>query len=302
MDWDDLRYVLAISRTAGLSPAARALGVNPSSVYRRLEALERQLEVRLFERLRSGYRLTESGEALAEAAARMEAEALAVERRVLGTDVRLQGHIRVSTSEAFAIHVLPPYLGAFRQTYPGVSLDLAVSNQLVDLSRRDADVVIRATASAPEQLVGRSVARIGIAAYASPAYLDGMGRRRALAEYDWIGFTGALSHIRQARWLEQNIPDKQQTIRVDSFGTVINTVASGAGCGMLPCFAGDDDARFERLPGTYEATDVQLWVLTHPDLRRSARVRACLQFFGARLSADAPRLLGRADTPPGGRP
>ena len=292
MDWDDLRYVLAIARAAGLNPAAKALGVNPSSVYRRLEALEQKLEVRLFERLRTGYRLTESGEALAEAAERMEAEALAVERRVVGTDVRLQGHIRVSTSEAFAIHVLPAYLAAFRQTYPGVSLDLSVSNQLVDLSRRDADVVIRATATPPDLLVGRSVARIGIAAYASPTYLDGAVRGRALAEYDWIGFTGALSHIRQSRWLEQHIPDARQTIRVDSFGTVINAVASGAGCGMLPCFAGDADPRFERMPGTYEATDVQLWVLTHPDLRKSARVRACLQFFGARLAADSARLLG----------
>jgi DNA-binding transcriptional LysR family regulator len=227
----------------------------------------------------------------------MEAEALAVERRVLGTDVRLAGHIRVSTSEAFALNVLPAYLAEFRQLYPGVSLDLSVSNQLVDLSRRDADVVIRATASAPDQLVGRSVARIGIAAFATPGYLEAKGRGRPLAEYDWIGFTGALSHIRQARWLEQNIPDARQTLRVDSFGTVINTVASGAGCGMLPCFTGDDDPRFERLPGTYEVTDVLLWVLTHPDLRRSARVRACLQFFGARLSADAARLLGKPEPP-----
>lgn len=298
MDWDDLRYVLAISRAAGLSPAARALGVNPSSVYRRLEALEQKLEVRLFERLRSGYRLTESGEALAEAAARMESEALAVERRVLGTDVRLQGHIRVSTSEALALHLLPGYLAEFRTMYPDVSLDVSATNQMADLTRRDADVAIRATAIPPDHLVGRSVGHVSVASYASPSYLDAQGRGRPIVEYDWIGFDGALAHIRQARWTTTNIPESRQKLRFDSMGAVVAAVARGVGCGSLPCFVADDDPRFERLPGTYLPTDVQVWVLTHPDLRKSARVRACLQFFGTRLAADASRLHSRPDPDP----
>lgn len=295
MDWDDLRYVLAISRTAGLSPAARQLGVNPSSVYRRLEALEKQLEVRLFERLRSGYRLTESGEALAEAAARMENEALAVERHVRGTDVRLQGHLRVSTSEALAMYALPAHLAEFRSMYPDVSLDVFVTNQLADLTRRDADVAIRATAIPPDHLVGRSVGKVGVAAYASRAYLDEHGRGRPICEYDWIGYEGQLAHIRQARWTDQNIPAHRTKLRFDSMAAVVTAVAHGVGCGSLPCFAGDDDPRFERLPGTRLETDVQIWLLTHPDLRRSARIRACLQFFGSRLAADGARLIGRPD-------
>jgi DNA-binding transcriptional LysR family regulator len=292
MDWDDLRYVLAISRTAGLSPAARQLGVNPSSVYRRLEALEKQLEVRLFERLRSGYRLTEAGETLAEAAERMESEALAVERTLLGTDVRLEGHVRLSTSEVLALHVLPAYLAEFRSMYPGVSLDVSASNQLADLTRRDADLVIRATAGAPEHLVGRSVGRIGIAAYASSAYLDAKGRGRPLADYDWIGFYGPLAQIRQAQWTRDAVPEAKLRVSFDSIGAVIASVAQGVACGALPCFAADVDPRLERLPGTHVATDVQVWVLTHPDLRRSARIRACLQFFGTRLSAISDRLAG----------
>jgi len=298
MDWDDLRYVLAISRTAGLSPAARQLGVNPSSVYRRLEALEKELEVRLFERLRSGYRLTEAGEALAEAAARMENEALAVERHVKGTDVRLQGHLRVSTSEALAMYALPSHLAEFRSMYPDVSLDVFVTNQLVDLTRRDADVAIRATAVPPDHLVGRSVGKVGVAAYASRAYLDSKGRGRPLCEYDWIGYEGQLAHIRQARWTDQNIPAHRQKLRFDSIAAVVTAVAHGVGCGSMPCFAGDDDPRFERLPGTRSETDVEIWLLTHPDLRRSARVRACLQFFGARLAAESARLLGRPEPEP----
>ena len=299
MDWDDLRYVLAIARAAGLSPAAKALGVNASSVYRRLEALESRLEVRLFERLRSGYRLTEAGEALAEAAARMEGEALAVERRVLGTDIKLEGHIRLSTSEALALYVLPQHLAEFRSTYPGVSLNLSANNQMVDLTRRDADVVIRATATPPDHLVGRSVGRIGFASYAAPAYFDAQGRGRPLADYDWLGYDGQLAHIRQASWINAHVPASRQHLHFDSLGAALESVALGLGCGALPCFAVDGDPRFERLPGSYVATDVEVWVLTHPDLRKSARIRACLQFFGTRLQAMADRLLGRPDPEPG---
>lgn len=295
MDWDDLRYVLAISRAAGLNPAAKALGVNASSVYRRLEAMEQRLSVRLFERLRSGYRLTEAGEALAEAAQRMETEALAVERRVLGTDVKLEGHLRLSTSEALAFYVLPPQLAEFRALYPGVTLDVSVNNQLVDLTRRDADVVIRVTAEPPAHLVGRSVGAIGFASYATPAYLDRRGRGRALAEYEWIGFDGSLSRIRQQLWLGERVPPARQMLRFDSFGAAHAATVAGVACGALPCFAADGDPRLERLAQTYVVPGVDVWVLTHPDLRRSARVRACLQFFGSRLAAQAPRLLGRAE-------
>jgi DNA-binding transcriptional LysR family regulator len=149
MNWDDLRFVLALSRARGLSSAARALGVNTSSVYRRLEALESGMGARLFERLRSGYRLTGAGEELVEAASRMESEALVVERRVLGADERLQGSMRLATSEALMIHVLADHVEEFRARYPDVHLDVALSNRQVDLARRDADVVIRATSAAP---------------------------------------------------------------------------------------------------------------------------------------------------------
>lgn len=294
MDWDDLRYVLAISRAAGLNPAAKALGVNPSSVYRRLEAMEQRMEVRLFERLRSGYRLTEAGEALAEAAQRMEAEALAVERRVQGSDVKLEGHLRLSTSEALAFYMLPPHLAEFRALYPGVTLDVSVNNQLVDLTRRDADIVIRVTNAPPEHLVGRSVGEIGFASFATPAYLDRAGRDRPLAEYEWIGFDGVIARIRQQLWLNEHVPASRQMLRFDSFGAAYAAAVAGVACVALPCFAADQDPRLERLANTYVATGFSVWLLTHPDLRRSARVRACLQFLGTRLAAQADRLLGSA--------
>ena len=292
MQWDDLRFVLAISRATGLNSAAKLLGMNPSSVYRRMEALETGMGVRLFERLRSGYRLTVAGEEMAEAAARIEVEALNVERRVLGTDVRLQGTIRLSTSESLFTHLLADQLPDFRAEYPDVILEVALSNQHVDLSRRDADIVIRGTAAPPEHLVGRSVGHVNGAAYASTRYLDTMGRDQPFAVYEWIGYEGELTTFRQARWIDKNVPAERIRLRFDSISAVDHAVARGLGCAALPCFAADHDPRIERIPGSFEKTDVQMWVLTHPDLRKSARIRAGLQFFGQRLAAYARKLAG----------
>ncbi|MDP3295673.1 MAG: LysR family transcriptional regulator [Nevskia sp.] len=287
--------MLAISRAGTLNGAARLLAVNPSSVYRRLETLELALEVHLFERLRAGYRLTPAGEALAEAAEKMEREALAVEGRIKGTDIRLEGHLRLSTSEAVALHLLPRWLAEFRDTYPGLTLDIASTNTIVDLSKREADVVIRGTAHPPEHLVGRQTGRIGFAAYAAKAYLDRVGRDRPLADYDWLGFDGPLLRVHQAKWLAANVPESRIRLRYDSFAPLRLAVSSQLGCAALPWFACHDDPKLERLPGTANNTDMHLWVLTHPDLRKSARVRAFLQFFGTRLAALDETVIGKAD-------
>jgi DNA-binding transcriptional LysR family regulator len=248
--------------------------------------------VRLFERLRTGYRLTDAGEELTAAASRMELEALVVERRVLGADVRLQGSMRLATSEALMIHVLADHVEEFRALYPDVNLDVALNNRQVDLARRDADIVIRATSAPPDHLVGRSVGHVNAAAYASTAYLDANGRGMPLAAYEWVGYHGTLEQHRQARWTSDNVPDERVKLRFDSISAVLAVVARGVGCGALPCFIADGHPALERLPGTYQETDVQMWVLTHPDLRNSARISAGLQFFGSRLSAYRSKLVG----------
>ncbi len=292
MDWDDLRYVLAVNRNGGLNAAARCLEVNPSSVFRRLGALEKRLEVRLFERLRTGYRLTPAGEAFAEAAERMEQEVLDVQRRVQGADTRLEGHIRVSTPDEAAQYLLPRWLAEFRQTYPGLSLEISCSSQFVNLSKREIDVVIRGTSAPPEHLVGRRATRLGMAAYASKAYLDRLGRDRPLAEYDWIGYSGAMSQTPMARWIGDHIPESSVHLRADLVGAARAMLSAGLGCSVMACLACDHDPDLERLPGTHQVMDMHIWVLTHPDLRRSARIRAFLQFFATRLAAIEPELIG----------
>jgi DNA-binding transcriptional LysR family regulator len=293
MEWDDLRYVLAINRAGGLNAAARALEVNPSSVFRRLGALEKREEVRLFERLRSGYRLTPAGEAYAEAAERMEEEVLKVQRQVKGADTRMEGHIRVSAPEEAARYLLPRWLPEFRQAYPGLSLEISSSTQFVNLSKREIDVVIRGTSAPPEHLVGRRAARLGMAAYASRRYLDQAGRGRPLADYAWLGFAGALGQTPMGRWMSGNLPESSIKLGVDLMSPLHAMLAAGLGCTMMACFAGDGDPELERIPGTHQPMNADVWVLTHPDLRRSARIRAFMQFFAARLAAIEPELMGR---------
>src|SRR5436190_1914850 len=153
--WDDLRLVLAVERSRNLAAAAAAIGVNHSTMFRRLTALEKELGSKLFERLATGYRATESGRRLLEAAERMETEALALDRDLTGRDTRLTGQLRVTCSETLAYRILLGEMARFRRDYPGITVDLIVDNRVIDLSRREADVALRATRPAQRDPIGR---------------------------------------------------------------------------------------------------------------------------------------------------
>lgn len=291
-NWDDLRCVLAIARGGSLGAAAQQMGLNHSSVYRRLDALEARLRVRLFERGRSAYRLTLEGELMADAAQRMEAEALAAHRRVLGHDLKLSGTIRVSTTDVLGLHLLPPLLREFPQRYPEIQIEVSINNRLIDLTRRDADVAIRAADQAPEHLIGRRISRTASAAYAHRSYLKRAGRSRALAEHEWLALDDTLAHAPQARWLREQVPRPRCHFRFDSLEALRQGVRAGLGAGVLPCFVGDADHELVRLTQPETAGEFGIWVLTHPDLRRSARIRAFVNEIGALIAARQHTLLG----------
>ena len=166
LHWDDLRVVQAIAEAGSLSGAGRRLGASHATVFRRLNAIERRLGVALFERSRTGYAPTPAGEDLAATAARVETEVLGAERRVVGRDLRLSGSIRVTTTDTLLMGLLSPIFAGFQRAHPEIVLEVAVSNQLFNLSQRDADVAVRPSPSPPEHLVGR---RVGTVAQASGA-------------------------------------------------------------------------------------------------------------------------------------
>jgi DNA-binding transcriptional LysR family regulator len=285
--WDDLRTVLAVTREGSLSGAARALQVEHSTVFRRLKGIEKRFGAALFERSRSGYAATAHGEAVAESARVMEEAALVAERHVLGADVRLSGVVRISTSEMFATHLLPRLLPAFLAANPEIEIEVDVSTRVVDLTRREADLALRATNQPPEHLYGREVGEIRYAAFAHRRYFRN-GRRPALEDLPWLGFDDSLRRLEIARWLDARLPQLRTRLRYDSLLQMLHAAGAGLGAAVMPLFAADHHPDLRRLTPVLDQPRMRLWVLNHADVRENARVRA----LSRHLAQELPRTLG----------
>ena len=284
MDWDDLKFVLSVGREGGLAAAARSLAINYSTAHRRLEGIERKLGVRLFQRVRSGYCLTRQGEAMFETARRIEAEILSVERQVIGSDQKLSGTIRVGTSHLLGLYLLPDMLKQFMQKYPEVKVKLSINDELANLSQSDADVVIRGTATPPPYLVGRSIAPIPFCAYARRDLIRS-APQRPLSDYEWIGFDNNDPAAPLQRWLEQIVPDARCRLTLDSAAGLREALLRGLGAAVIPCLTGDQLPELARISEAHAEPGFNLWILSHADLRRSARIKAFMKAMEELITA-----------------
>lgn len=291
--WDDLRTVLAIAEAGSLSGAARRLDVSHATVFRRLGTIEERLGVQLFERGRAGYTPTTAGEDVAGAAKRVESEVVGIERRVAGRDLLPSGTLRITTTDTLLNGLLSPILADFRQTYPEIVLEVAVSNVLLSLSRREADVAVRPTQEPPENLVGRRAGRIAQAVYGAATAYSGAGPPD-YAALDWIGPDETLWYRQLDAWMKQQGHDERCRYRVDSLQGMQAGVADGIGIAVLPCYLGDGDGRLVRLGEPIPELVNDLWLLTHPDLRRVARIRALTELVGDAIREREAVLAGTA--------
>lgn len=289
MQWDDAQYFLAVVERGSIGAAAQWLRVNHSTVLRRVASLERTLAVRLFDRKPSGYALTRQGQELAAAMAGVAEQLESAQRRVTGADLQLDGVIRLTAPDTLVKGLLLPPLAEFRALHPQVRLELVVNNSFLNLTQREADVAVRGSNRPPENLVGRRVGNIRTALYASRAYLRTLGRRASIADYRWVGLDESLAHLEAARWMRQHVAPERVTMRVDSLVALVEAVAAGFGAGWLLCPLADARRELVRLQEPLAAMDTQIWVLTHRDLRRTARIHALTGFLYERLKAD-PRL------------
>jgi DNA-binding transcriptional LysR family regulator len=285
LSWDDFRYVKAIADTRSLGGAAQSLGVNHSTVFRRLGQIEQQLGSRLFERGRAGYALTPSGEDMVRLAERVSEDITAFERKVTGQDLRPSGELRITASDMVMLHLLTDVLVGFRRAYPEITIDVVVSNVLLNLSKRDADVAVRATYHPPESLTGRRVSRIAWAIYAAktcaPQRFDPTCDVR---QHDWVGFADQIAVARAGRWLKDHGGDDRLVYKVNTLLGLAEAVAGGVGLALLPCFVGETVPGLLRLSPALPELEGELWLVTHPDLRNTARVRAFLDFCGAEMA------------------
>jgi DNA-binding transcriptional LysR family regulator len=296
LDWNDLRMVLAVYREGTLSGAARRLDVTHSTVFRRLGAIEERMGVRLFERFRDGYAPTPAGETAAESAVRLEDEVLTLQRKLSGRDLSPTGTVRITTTDTLG-GILMRHLPAMRALHPDIKLEIAISNTMANLTRREAEIAIRPTPEPPEILVGRRVADIAHAIYGSSAYLC---RRddKDLSAHDWIGLDDALAGTVVARWMHEKVGAAHVACSVDALPALRDAALAGLGLALLPCYVGDLASGLCRFtPKVVPEPRSALWLLTHDDLKRTARIRATLDFLAKALASERPLLEGKRPHP-----
>jgi DNA-binding transcriptional LysR family regulator len=291
LNWDEFRLVKAIADSRSLVGAAETLGLNHSTVFRRLGAIEATLGSQLFERSRSGYEPTAAGEEMIALATTMSESIVEFERRIAGRDVKPTGELRITTVDSVAAYLLAPILARFREMYPGVLLDLILAAQNLNLSRRDADVALRVTNEPPETLIGRKIGPMRWAIYGSEAIFARHGDK-AVEEAPWIGFGDNFSAYAGKRWMERVVGARRQVWRVNSVLSMAEAAVAGGGLVLLPCFVGDANPKLKRSGAPLADLDLDLWILTHPDLRQAARVRAFMDFVGAELAKARKALEG----------
>ncbi|MEQ8966807.1 MAG: LysR family transcriptional regulator [Azospirillaceae bacterium] len=299
LSWDDLRFVLALHRRRTFTAAAGELGVNHSTAHRRLARIEARLGVRLFDRASDGCIATPAGEEAAAVAERLESDVGGLERRIAGRDTRPTGIVRLTTTDTLLSGGLAPALAACRVGHPGIELEVVVDNRFLALNKRDADIAVRPSRAVPESLVGRRVARIATAVYAAPALAPSIDPERppspgALAGLPWIAGDESLAHLPSMRWLAESFPDARPVARLNRLPGILALAEAGVGLATLPCFMGDAAPGLVRVGAPLAELDTPLWLLTHRDLTRVARIRAVLDTLAPALAALAPRFAGEA--------
>ncbi|WP_136439594.1 LysR family transcriptional regulator [Pacificoceanicola onchidii] len=268
--WDDLRTVLALVRGKTLAAAAEALGVNYTTVARRVSRLETALGLTLFERLADGYQPTEAGLRVAERAAAMAAETDSLLRQLAGADARLSGPLTITAPQLLIAHVLAPSLKRFRETYPDVSLQVRATNDLLDLTRREADVAIRVSRAPGDTLKGLRLTEQHTASFATKDWADRI-RDDPKGPHDWILFA---DHSDLPKSVQSAYPGARVRYRFDDMIAMAGAAQAGLGIVRMPMFLGRALPGLVQVPCLPPQSYADIWIVAHPDVWTGARVKA----------------------------
>jgi DNA-binding transcriptional LysR family regulator len=293
LDWNDLRYFLAVCRAGTLVGAGRSLRVRHSTVGRRVEALEAALGVSLFMRAPDGFVLTEAGSGIVSLAEEAERAVAAVERRVAGGDKRIDGIVRVTTSESFS-GFLMRRLPELQAQHPTLTVEVLTGNASLDLMRREADLAIRFMETTQADLICKRLCDAGWSLYASETYLARAGNPKTptdLARHDIIGFDETMARSPGAIWLEEHRVGARVVVRCNSLMSALNASIVGMGVAVLPCFLAEAEPSLRRLTDEVLATRA-IWVVFHPDVAQIRRVRTVIDFVSAIVGREAATFRG----------
>jgi DNA-binding transcriptional LysR family regulator len=281
--WDELRFFLAVCREGSYAGAARRLRVDETTVGRRVSRLETSLGTRLFGRTPDGLALTPAGESVRASSEEMERSAIELERRAMGADRKLAGRVRITAPELLGIHFILPALSKLRERNPGIVIELLPTIARLDMARAEADVAIRTTRPAEPDLVCRRAGRYGMAAYA----------RKGTSPAALVTFSEAIRP--RMRPIEERFPELPVALRSSSSSAVLQAVRLGIGVGDAPCFLADVDPALVRA-GTDEPELLDVWLVAHADVHRTARVRTVLRAIAEAFQKSAALLEGRSKT------
>jgi DNA-binding transcriptional LysR family regulator len=291
LDWDDLRYFLAIHRHGTLARAGSELGINATTVGRRLTALEERVQSRLFDRTPDGYVLTAAGSDLLPRAERIEEETLAIERDVIGSDHRLAGTVRITATEMLATRFIMPHLPAFHDRCPDITLALECTTRPISLARREADIALRLARPREENVVTRPLSNIPLALYASLGYVGHRGMPKGpdenLSGHDVLLFADARAFSFENDWFLPRLEGARIALRSDSVSSIYSATLAGVGIALLPVAVADRDPVLCRIRTATSPEPRVIWQAVYADVHRSARVRAVLDFLGEILQPGA---------------
>ncbi|MBQ4863249.1 LysR family transcriptional regulator [Pseudoalteromonas sp. MMG013] len=281
MNWDDIPYVLAVCETGSLSGAARKLGVNHSTVFRRIESVEQKLGVILFERLSHGYAMTTAGEYFFKEAIQLNEGVIRIHRELVGQDARLEGQLVITTTDSL-LQLFAPLIAEFQQKYPDVELQILSGTRHLDLMQRDADIAIRPTLKPPEHWVGRVITKVDYAVYTHKDYAEKM-KKLSPDQHRWILLIDSLGQT-PMNVVASLLKSKESPMTVSSsLLGMVDLVNAGLGIAVLPCYMGDNNSELIRLHESDNKFNVDLWLLAHTDMRRSAKVHAFFEFVAQKI-------------------
>jgi DNA-binding transcriptional LysR family regulator len=299
LDWDDLRFFLAVAREGSLSRAARTLKVSQPTAGRRIATFERQLGAELFVATPSGQTLSPTGRRILAYVERMDDDALTVGRIASGRDAGLRGQVRVTASEWLVDGVLAPLVASFSARHPGLELELVADPRHANLARREADIAVRPSRSEQKDIVHREVATISFGLYASDGYLAERGTpdfTRGAPGHALVAMSESLGRIPDVAWLPRVVGNARVVVRTNGRVPMAKMAATGVGLACLPRFLGDATPSLRLLPTPVPAPERRLWLAFHGDVRAVPRVEATVAFLAegvARLRA-ALRPEGRS--------
>ncbi len=296
MDWDIFRLVIAVADGGSAVAAAQRLGVNASTVLRRISRFEQENGVRLFDRRQSGYTPTVECEAVIRTAREIEHSVAGIGRDLLGRDLRLEGKLTVTTTDALLESIVSPLLVQFSRLHSQIELEVSVTTSRLNLALQDADVAVRASKQPPQTLVGQRVSALAFAVYGLPSLIAELprGKRARLQDAPWIGIGDALKGSPVGTWMEHNVPPERIVLTADTFVATHSCAAGGGGLAVLPCCLGDQSKELVRVTPPQDDMQTSVWVLTHEDVRNAARVKAFNEFMSRGLRSKVDLMEGRA--------